>query len=156
MPNLAQLNPTTLGKALQLEQACRASGFPIVITSAYRSNAEQQSAYAKAQLVGGVAAAPGTSCHEVGAAIDISIAGMERNKAWPRIMDLAAALGLLPLSNLSLRRRDPGHLTDVETCAKAHLKQSVAPPPSGVRSPTIQPSYPQIAVQGTGRRGGCR
>jgi LAS superfamily LD-carboxypeptidase LdcB len=114
--------------------ALTAQGIPAHVISAYRTNAEQASLYAKYQAgTGGIAAPPGSSYHNYGLAADI----IPDNPAnYPRMWAIAPQYGITPLAE-----KDKPHF---QMAGKLSELLAGHTPPVGTQVAGGPASYPAV------------
>lgn len=146
------LDPRTAQKVETFLRLCARDGIHPAIVSGGRTRAQQTALYTAFQTGrGGLAAPPGRSCHEYGAAIDVYLPGMRANKAWATMLQHAVSVGLTPLSE-PYATQDPGHLQDLATCRM--LRDREAPGRPLPTAPTAQQAVAVVVPQAP-RRKGC-
>lgn len=81
-----------------------------MVTSGYRSLAKQRTLYARFRRGGPLAAAPGSSAHNYGLAVDIALVGQPRDsRDYRKMHRIAERFGLVPLRG-EQGRIDPYHV----------------------------------------------
>ena len=104
------LHPAVATAARAIIAEARADGIPARVTSGYRSIAKQRQLYNAYRRGGPLAAAPGSSSHNFGLAVDIAIAGAARDdRRYAKLHRIGRKHGLEPLDG-EQRRVDPYHL----------------------------------------------
>lgn len=104
---LAGVRPELRSAAESIQEAAQAAiGKPVVVSSGLRTFAQQQALYDATASNPNPVAVPGSSRHEVGAAVDFAIVG-GTDADYRTLSDIIVRTGLV--SGYNFARRDPGH-----------------------------------------------
>lgn len=136
--SVANLDPNFAKRVQQLLDVAAARKWGISLVSAFRSFNEQQILYNKLKPRGLPVATPGNSCHQFGAAIDVTC---RFGFSSPQFSEFAATARVLRIENPV--RNDPGHFQDTVLCNER--RQEARGPRGSIARNSRPGSQPEMA-----------